>query len=74
MNEKKDNKLAFIFTPIPFVLLRAYDLLTKNDRDLLVQIASFGPNGCFLSVDKITEKILVCGEPHSIVLSTNSNI
>ncbi len=63
MNEKKDNKLAFIFTPIPFVLLRAYDLLTKNDRDLLVQIASFGPNGCFFSVDKITEKILVCGEP-----------
>lgn len=63
MNEKQNNKLAFIFTPIPFVILRAYDLLTKNDRDLLVQIASFGSNGCFFSVNKITERILVCGEP-----------
>ena len=62
MKEKKEAKINYLFTPVPFVLLRDYNLLNKNDRDLLVQIASFGPNGCFLTVNKLTENVLVCGE------------
>ncbi len=61
MNEKKEKR-DYYFTSVPSVLIRAYDLLSKNDRDLLIQIISYHPNSCFLTVDKLTEQILVCGE------------
>lgn len=61
MNEKKEKK-DYYFTSVPSVLVRAHDLLSKNDRDLLIQIISYYPNSCFLTVNKLTEQILVCGE------------
>lgn len=57
MNKKTDTQ--FIFTIIPFRLMREHSLLTSAERDMLIQIISFGKSGCFYSIEnwrKITER------------------
>ncbi|NOT80478.1 MAG: hypothetical protein HOP07_15915 [Bacteriovoracaceae bacterium] len=58
MNDKK----MFFFKMIPQRLLEAHTLLDNLDRGLLVEIIKYHPKDCFLSVDYLTEVVLVCGE------------
>ncbi len=57
MSKKMDTQ--FLFTIIPFRLIREHSLLTSAERDMLIQIISFGKSGCFYSIEtwrKITER------------------
>lgn len=58
MNEKK----MFYFKMVPQRLLEAHTLLDNLDRGLLIEIIKYHPKDCFLSVDYLTEVVLVCGE------------
>lgn len=58
MNEKK----MFYFKMVPQRLLEAHTLLDNLDRGLLVEIIKYHPKDCFLSVDYLTEVVLICGE------------
>lgn len=52
----------FYFKMIPQRLFEAHTLLDNFDRGLLVEIIKYHPKDCFLSVDYLTEVVLVCGE------------
>lgn len=57
MSQKSNTQ--FLFTIIPFRLMREHSLLTSAERDMLIQIISFGKSGCFYSIEnwrKITER------------------
>lgn len=56
------NKARFFFSRIPKRLLQAHNLLDRNDRELLVQVAAWHPKPCFYSVDYFTETILGIGD------------
>lgn len=55
----KKSNTQFLFTILPFRLIREHSLLTSAERDMLIQIISFGKSGCFYSIEnwrKITER------------------
>lgn len=57
MSQKSNTQ--FLFTIIPLRLMREHNLLTSAERDILIQIISFGKSGCFYSIEnwrKITER------------------
>ncbi len=56
------DKKMFYFKMVPQRLLEAHTLLDNLDRGLLVEIIKYHPKDCFLSVDYLTEVVLVCGE------------
>lgn len=56
------DSAKYYFTRLPMRLLRAHTLLDHVDRGLLLQIASYHPNPCFLPVDYLTSVVLGCGE------------
>ena len=60
MDQKKKTK--YYFNRVPSRLMQQYTLLSSIDRDLLGQIVAWEGNDCFLTVDFLTEVVLVCGE------------
>jgi hypothetical protein len=60
--EQNKERTPYLYTLVPFQLLRCHQLLNRTDRDVLIQIIAFGKKSCYYAVDKWTEEVLGTGE------------
>jgi hypothetical protein len=60
--EQNKEKTPYLYTLVPFQLIRCHQLLNRTDRDVLIQIIAFGKKSCYYAVDKWTEEVLGTGE------------